>query len=48
MPDATLESIKRTRLALRDARDCRWGRLCSVNVALRKTFDLYANVRRRA
>ncbi|MEP7381956.1 MAG: isocitrate/isopropylmalate family dehydrogenase [Gemmatimonadota bacterium] len=46
MPDATLESIKRTRLALKGPLETPVGDgFRSVNVALRKTFDLYANVR---
>jgi isocitrate dehydrogenase (NAD+) len=46
MPDATLESIGRTRLALKGPLETPIGTgFRSVNVALRKTFDLYANVR---
>ena len=46
MPDATLESIKRTKLALKGPLETPVGTgFRSVNVALRKTFDLYANVR---
>ena len=46
MPDATLDSIKRTRLALKGPLETPVGDgYRSVNVALRKTFDLYANVR---
>ncbi|MFN8570715.1 MAG: isocitrate/isopropylmalate family dehydrogenase [Gemmatimonadaceae bacterium] len=46
MPDATLESIQRTRLALKGPLETPVGEgYRSVNVALRKTFDLYANVR---
>src|SRR5687768_6093577 len=46
MPDATLESIKRTGLALKGPLETPVGEgYRSVNVALRKTFDLYANVR---
>jgi isocitrate dehydrogenase (NAD+) len=46
MPDATLESIKRTRIALKGPLATPVGEgYRSVNVALRKTFDLYANVR---
>src|SRR5688572_25832635 len=46
MPDATIESIKRTRLALKGPLETPvGGGYRSVNVALRKTFDLYANVR---
>ncbi len=46
MPDATLESITGTRLALKGPLETPVGEgYRSVNVALRKTFDLYANVR---
>ena len=46
MPDETIESIKRTRLALKGPLETPVGEgYRSVNVALRKTFDLYANVR---
>lgn len=46
MPDATLDSIKRTHLALKGPLETPvGGGYRSVNVALRKTFDLYANVR---
>jgi isocitrate dehydrogenase (NAD+) len=46
MPDATLDSIKRTCLALKGPLETPVGMgFRSVNVALRKTFDLYANVR---
>lgn len=46
MPDATLDSIKRTHLALKGPLETPVGEgFRSVNVALRKTFDLYANVR---
>ncbi len=46
MPDATLESIRATRLALKGPLETPVGEgYRSVNVALRKTFDLYANVR---
>src|SRR5687768_6578840 len=46
MPDATLESIRETRLALKGPLETPVGEgYRSVNVALRKTFDLYANVR---
>src|SRR5881394_1406130 len=46
MPDATLDSIKRTRLALKGPLETPVGEgYRSINVALRKTFDLYANVR---
>ena len=46
MPDATLDSIKRTQLALKGPLETPVGEgYRSINVALRKTFDLYANVR---
>ncbi len=46
IPDATLESIKRTRVALKGPLETPAGEgFRSVTVALRKTFDLYANVR---
>ena len=46
MPDETLESIKRTRLALKGPLETPIGEgYRSVNVALRQTFDLFANVR---
>jgi isocitrate dehydrogenase (NAD+) len=46
MPDVTLDSIKRTRLALKGPLETPvGGGYRSVNVALRKTFDLYANLR---
>ena len=46
MPDATIESIGKTRLALKGPLETPVGEgYRSVNVALRKTFDLYANVR---
>ncbi|MGQ0538789.1 MAG: isocitrate/isopropylmalate dehydrogenase family protein [Gemmatimonadaceae bacterium] len=46
LPDATIDSIKRTRLALKGPLETPLGSgYRSVNVALRKTFDLYANVR---
>ncbi|NUO64781.1 MAG: NAD-dependent isocitrate dehydrogenase [Gemmatimonadaceae bacterium] len=46
MPEQTLESIRRTRLALKGPLETPvGGGYRSVNVALRKTFDLYANVR---
>src|SRR4030095_10496739 len=45
-PDDTLESIKKTRLALKGPLETPVGEgYRSINVALRKTFDLYANVR---
>lgn len=46
MPDATLDSVKHTHLALKGPLETPVGEgFRSVNVALRKTFDLYANVR---
>jgi isocitrate dehydrogenase (NAD+) len=46
IPDQTLDSIRRTRLALKGPLETPVGEgFRSINVALRKTFDLYANVR---
>ena len=46
IPDQTLDSIKRTRIALKGPLETPVGDgFRSINVALRKTFDLYANVR---
>src|ERR1043165_242161 len=46
IPEATLDSIKRTRLSLQGPLETPVGEgFRSINVALRKTFDLYANVR---
>ena len=47
IPDPLLASIRRTRVALKGPLETQVGRVGyrSVNVALRKTFDLYANVR---
>jgi isocitrate dehydrogenase (NAD+) len=46
IPDVTLDSIKRTRIALKGPLETPVGEgYRSINVALRKTFDLYANVR---
>ncbi|HET7187605.1 MAG TPA: isocitrate/isopropylmalate family dehydrogenase [Gemmatimonadaceae bacterium] len=46
IPEATLDSIKRTRLALKGPLETPVGEgFRSINVALRKTFDLYANIR---
>jgi isocitrate dehydrogenase (NAD+) len=46
LPDSTLESIRRTRLALKGPLETPVGEgYRSVNVALRQAFDLYANVR---
>ena len=46
IPEVTLDSIKRTRIALKGPLETPVGEgFRSINVALRKTFDLYANVR---
>ncbi|MGH7472160.1 MAG: isocitrate/isopropylmalate family dehydrogenase, partial [Longimicrobiales bacterium] len=46
IPDQTLESIRRNRVALKGPLTTPVGTgFRSVNVALRKEFDLYANVR---
>ena len=46
IPDETLESIRRTRIALKGPLTTPVGTgFRSINVALRKEFDLYANVR---
>ncbi len=46
IPDVTLASIKKTGLALKGPLETPVGEgFRSINVALRKTFDLYANVR---
>jgi len=47
IPDALIRSIRRTRVGLKGPLETQIGRVGyrSVNVALRKTFDLYANVR---
>ena len=46
IPEQTLDSIKRTRVALKGPLETPVGEgFRSINVALRKTFDLYANVR---
>lgn len=46
LPDATLDSVRRTRVALKGPLTTPSGSgFRSVNVALRKEFDLYANVR---
>ena len=46
IPDATLDSIRKTRIALKGPLETPVGEgFRSINVALRKTFDLYANVR---
>jgi len=47
IPEPLIASIRRTRVALKVPLETQIGRVGyrSVNVALRKTFDLYANVR---
>ncbi len=46
IPDPTLESIERNRVALKGPLTTPVGKgFTSINVQLRKTFDLYANVR---
>jgi isocitrate dehydrogenase (NAD+) len=46
VPDALLDSLKRTRVALKGPLETRSGEgYRSINVYLRKTFDLYANLR---
>src|SRR6202158_2159594 len=47
IPDELIRSIRRNRVALKGPLATRVGRMGfrSVNVALRKTFDLYANLR---
>ena len=46
IPEATLDSIRRTRIALKGPLETPVGEgFRSINVALRKTFDLYANIR---
>src|SRR6476661_7669077 len=46
LPDATIESIKRNRVALKGPQMTPIGKgFTSVNVGLRKALDLYANVR---
>jgi isocitrate dehydrogenase (NAD+) len=46
IPDQTLDSIKKTRVALKGPLETPVGEgFRSINVALRKTFELYANVR---
>jgi isocitrate dehydrogenase (NAD+) len=47
IPDPLVGSIRRTRVGLKGPLETQIGRVGyrSVNVALRKTFDLYANVR---
>jgi isocitrate dehydrogenase (NAD+) len=46
LPESTLASIRRTRLALKGPLETALGQgFRSINVALRKEFDLFANVR---
>ena len=46
LPEATLESIRRTKLALKGPLETPLGKgFRSINVALRTEFDLYANLR---
>jgi isocitrate dehydrogenase (NAD+) len=46
VPDALINSLKRTRVALKGPLETRSGEgYRSINVYLRKTFDLYANLR---
>ncbi|HET8771028.1 MAG TPA: isocitrate/isopropylmalate family dehydrogenase [Gemmatimonadaceae bacterium] len=46
LPEATIESIRRTKLALKGPLETPVGKgFRSINVALRKEFDLYANLR---
>jgi isocitrate dehydrogenase (NAD+) len=46
LPQATIDSIKRTKLALKGPLETPVGKgFRSINVALRKEFDLYANLR---
>jgi isocitrate dehydrogenase (NAD+) len=46
IPEATLASIRRTKLALKGPLETALGKgFRSINVALRQAFDLYANVR---
>ena len=46
IPEATLDSIRKTRIALKGPLETPIGDgFRSINVALRKAFDLYANVR---
>jgi isocitrate dehydrogenase (NAD+) len=46
IPDATLESIRRNKVALKGPLETALGKgFRSINVALRQAFDLYANVR---
>ncbi|MCC7003919.1 MAG: NAD-dependent isocitrate dehydrogenase, partial [Gemmatimonadaceae bacterium] len=46
LPEAVLDSIRRTKLALKGPLETPVGKgFRSINVALRKEFDLYANLR---
>jgi isocitrate dehydrogenase (NAD+) len=46
IPEATLDSIRKTKLALKGPLETAVGKgFRSINVALRQAFDLYANVR---
>ena len=46
LPEATLDSVRRTKLALKGPLETPVGKgFRSINVALRKEFDLYANLR---
>lgn len=46
LPESTLDAVRRTRLALKGPLETPVGKgFRSINVALRKEFDLYANVR---
>ena len=46
IPEATLDSIRRTKLALKGPLETAVGKgFRSINVALRQAFDLYANIR---
>lgn len=46
VPDALIDSLKRTKIALKGPLETRSGEgYRSINVYLRKTFDLYANLR---
>lgn len=46
IPEATLDSIRRTKLSLKGPLETAVGKgFRSINVALRQAFDLYANVR---
>lgn len=46
IPEATLDSIRRTKIALKGPLETAVGKgFRSINVALRQAFDLYANIR---